>query len=54
VTDDLVRGVTRRVSPALLAEIDAFLDHLKSASGAVARAARLGNAGGMRLAAIAR
>jgi len=29
------------VSAGLLAEIDAFLDHLKSASGAVARAAKL-------------
>jgi len=42
------------VSPALLAEIDAFLAHLQSASGAVARAARLGNAHGMRLTAIVR
>jgi len=47
-------GALPDVSPALLAEIDAFLDHLKSASGAVARAASLRNAHGMRLAAIAR
>jgi hypothetical protein len=42
------------VSRALLAEINAFLDLQKSASGAVARAARLGNAHGIRLAAIVR
>ena len=47
-------GALPDVSPALLAEIDAFLDHLKSASGAVARAASLRNAHGMRLAAIRR
>ena len=47
-------GALPDVSPALLAEIDAFLDHLKSASGAVARAASLRNAHGMRLAAIGR
>ena len=42
------------VAPGLVAEIDAFLDHLKSASGAVARAARLRSADGMRLSAIGR
>jgi hypothetical protein len=47
-------GALPDVSPTLLAEIDAFLDHLKSASGAVARAARLRNAHGMRLAAVGR
>ena len=47
-------GALPDVSPTLLAEVDAFLDHLKSASGAVARAASLRNAHGMRLAAIRR
>lgn len=42
------------VSPALLGELDTFLDHLKAASGAVARIARPGNAGGIRLAAVGR
>ena len=40
------------VAPSLIAEIDAFLDHLKSASGAAARAVVPGSAHGMRLAAI--
>jgi hypothetical protein len=40
------------VSPSLVAEIDAFLAHLKSASGAVARAVVPGSTHGMRLAAI--
>jgi hypothetical protein len=40
------------VAPSLIAEIDAFLDHLKSASGAAARAVVPANAHGMRLAAI--
>jgi len=47
-------GALPDVSPTLLAEVDAFLDHLKSASGAVVRAASLRNAHGMRLAAIRR
>jgi hypothetical protein len=47
-------GALPDVSPALLQEIDVFIDHLRSASGAVARVVRLGNAGGMRLAAIGR
>jgi len=47
-------GALPDVSPTLLAEIDVFLDPLKSASGAVARAASLRNAHGMRLAAIRR
>ena len=42
------------VSPALLDELDVFLGHLKSASGAIARVVRLGNAGGIRLAAVGR
>ena len=42
------------VAPPLLAELDVFLEHLKSASGAVARASRLGNARTMRPAAVSR
>jgi hypothetical protein len=54
-----LRAVRKRlgalpVSSALLQELDVFLDHLKAASGAVARVAVLGNAGGMRLAAVVR
>lgn len=50
-----LRGIRRRlaalpdVSPAIVQELDAFLDHLKAASGAVARAARFGNTGGLRV-----
>jgi hypothetical protein len=49
-----LRGIRRRlaalpdVSPAIVHELDVFLDHLKAASGAVARAVRFANAGGMR------
>ena len=54
-----LRAVRKRlgalpVSPALLQELDLFLDHLKAASGAVTRVAALGNAGGIRLAAVGR
>ena len=55
-----LRAIRRRLavlpdlSPGVLADFDRFLDHVKSASGAVARIARLGNAGGIRLAAIGR
>ena len=42
------------VPATLLGELDAFLDHLKAASGAVAGAIRLANAGGKRLRAAAR
>ncbi len=49
------RALRRRLAalpgapPALLAELDAFLDHLKSASGAVAKTIRFANTGGKRL-----
>jgi hypothetical protein len=42
------------VSLPLLAELDVFLEHLKSASGAVARASRPGNARTMRPPAVSR
>jgi hypothetical protein len=52
-----LRAIRRRlaalpVSPALLAELDVFLEHLKSASGAVARASRPANPRVMRAAAV--
>jgi hypothetical protein len=46
-----LRAIRRRlaalpvVSPALLQELDVFLDHLKAATGAVSRASRSANAG---------
>ena len=54
-----LRAIRRRlaafpVSPSLLHELDVFLDHLKAASGAVARVAGRGNAGAMRLIAVGR
>lgn len=55
-----LRAVRRRlaalpdVSPTLLQELDVFLDHVKAASGAVARVAGLGNVGGTRLVAVGR
>jgi len=55
-----LRAIRRRLaalpdfSPALLRELDVFLNHLKAASGAVARVAGLGNARGMRLVAVGR
>jgi hypothetical protein len=54
-----LRGIRGRlaalpVSPALLQELDVFLEHLKSVSGAVARAARPANAGGIRVVGVGR
>jgi len=53
-----LRAIRRRAAalrdfpPALLGDIDALLDRLKSASGAVARAIRFANPRGMRISTI--
>jgi hypothetical protein len=53
-----LRAIRRRlaalpaVSPALIQELDVLLDHLKAATGAVARASRPANAGVVRISAI--
>jgi len=53
-----LRAIRRRAAaladfpPSLLRDLDAMLDRLKSASGTVARAARLANVRGMRISAV--